>query len=77
MEKLGNASGADEVQALLKSKGIELPKEGIEKVLAGEITADANGELNEGVLENVAGGIWTELCILAAVIGFARGIKCK
>lgn len=75
---------AAEVQAALKEKGVELSEEEIlsirallQKVESGEITKEqleqwskqaADGELSDEMLEQVAGGSWIFLGIMAAAM---------
>lgn len=77
IEKLGKTDNVDEIQDLFRNKGIDLNKEDIEKVLAGEIVVNEHGEITEGELENVSGGIYTEIGVLFFILGFAKGFSKK
>ncbi len=76
MRKLAESDDTNTVKELLASKGVEMTEDEIKQ--AFDL---ADKELSEEDLENVAGGLLPELyagiCILAFVIGVARGSRCK
>lgn len=74
MAKLADTNDVAAVKELLASKGIEMTEEEISQALE-----HTDAELSEEALENVAGGfaeIYAGICILAFVIGLARGSRC-
>lgn len=76
LEKLANAKTAESVRELLNEYGVEMSDEEIEAALS-----EADKELPEEDLENVAGGFVGEIlggvAVLCFLIGLARGSRCK
>lgn len=66
---------AEDVQAALKTKGVELSLADIDVIRQALVNAPEEGELNENELENVAGGSLTVMAALgiASLIGAAVG----
>lgn len=75
MKKLADASTPEEIHSLLNEFEVELSDDEIRAALA-----EANKELPEEGLENVAGGfggLLGSIAVLCFLIGVARGFRCK
>lgn len=55
VDALANAETMEDIQSLLKSKGIDLTLEQVNSLVT-YVNAAGNGELDEGKLEDVSGG---------------------
>ena len=79
IQKLAHTADAKEVAALFAEKGIAVSEE--EARLAMEqAKADGEAELDASALDQVSGGsitVGASLCMLAFLIGYARGSRCK
>ncbi len=77
MEALSRADTPEAVMNAFKTKGFDLSLEEAAQVLD---LAENNDELSEDDLSAVSGGfgsVFVGICVLAIVVGFARGIRCK
>lgn len=75
MARLTDAGDIRAIKELLASRGIEMTDDEIDRALK---LSDA--ELSEETLENVSGGfaeLYVGICVLAFVIGIARGSRCR
>ena len=68
IEEIRNAEGAEEIAKLFMAKGIEVTAAQIESLF------QEDGELSEDDLDNVAGGVVTELLIGVGIILFISGV---
>ena len=75
VEKLFNMETAEQAQAALKEKGVELSADELSKIRE-TILAQANseGELSLDALDDVAGGVVVKVLAARAVVNVARRI---
>ena len=65
LEQLDKAQSAEEIATLMRAKGYEVTDENA----AAAVAYKTNEELNEDMLDNVAGGVVLELVVGAYVVG--------
>ena len=68
LKSLSEMETAEEVQAALKEKGLDLSIDDILKIQK-TLTSQENGELSEDEMENVAGGFAITAGIVSAIAG--------
>ena len=68
LKSLAEMETAEEVQAALKEKGLDLSIDDILKIQK-TLTSQENGELSEDEMENVAGGFAITAGIVSAIAG--------
>ena len=68
LKSLSEMENAEEVQAALKEKGLDLSIDDILKIQK-TLTSQENGELSEDEMENVAGGFAITAGIVSAIGG--------
>lgn len=79
IQKLSKAADAKEITALFAAQGITVREEDAQLALQ-KIEAGDTAELDASALDQVSGGgigLGMAVIGLIAVVGFARGIRCK
>ena len=73
LKSLSEMETAEEVQAALKEKGLDLSIDDILKIQK-TLTSQENGELSEDEMENVAGGFAITAGIVSAIDVYKRQV---